>query len=79
MKVSFGQKVEIGENFYEDKNSQLFDTNLFDMFDTEEINNFVLELIKTISNLRSNVNPRLVFDVMGLNLPVFQKEKLNGI
>jgi len=66
-------------NFYEDKNSQLFDTDLFDMFDTEEINNFVLELIKTISNLRSNANPRLVFDVMGLNLPVFQKEKLNGI
>ena len=43
------------------------------MYEVKQINNITLELIRTISNLKSNANPRLVFDVMSLKLPLHQK------
>jgi len=66
-------------NLYQDEKDSIFETKLSDMFDTKEINHIVIELIKTISNLKSNANPRLVFDVMSLNLPFYQKEKSHGV
>tara|TARA_B100000579_G_scaffold86857_4_gene68165 strand:- start:8940 stop:9959 length:1020 start_codon:yes stop_codon:yes gene_type:complete len=66
-------------NLYQDEKDSIFETKLSDMFDTKEINHIVIELIKTISYLKSNANPRLVFDVMSLNLPFYQKEKSYGV
>lgn len=66
-------------NLYQDETDLIFETNLSDLFQIREINHIVLELIKTISNLKSNANPRLVFDVMSLNLPSNKKEKSHGV
>jgi len=66
-------------NLYEDETNPIFETNLSDLFQIREINHIVLELIKTISNLKSNANPRLVFDVMSLNLPLNHKEKSHEV
>ena len=61
------------QNYQNDQNS-LFSNNLLDLFEVKQINLFILEIIKSISYLRSNANSRLVFDVLSLNLP-FTKEE----
>jgi len=60
-------------NNYLKENGLIFEKNLNDMYEVKQINNITLELIRTISNLKSNANPRLVFDVMSLKLPLHQK------
>ena len=59
-------------------NPVTFEKNLSDIFQTSQINIIVLELIRTLSNLKSNANPRLVFDVMSLKLPLKREEIING-
>jgi len=61
-------------NSYQNDQNSLFSNNLLDLFEVKQINLFILEIIKSISNLRSNANSRLVFDVLSLNLP-FTKEE----
>ena len=46
-----------------------YDNKLEDVFDINQINKIILILLKTISSLKENANSRLVFDVMGLNIP----------
>ena len=46
-----------------------YEKKLEDIFDVNQINKIILILLKTISSLRENANSRLVFDVMGLNIP----------
>jgi len=61
-------------NNYQEQKTSIFDKNLNDIYEIKQINNIILELIRALSNLKSNANPRLVFDVMSLKLPVHQKE-----
>ena len=61
-------------NSYQNDQNSLFSNNLLDLFEVKQINLFILEIIRSISNLRSNANSRLVFDVLSLNLP-FTKEE----
>ena len=63
---------------YSKDKSVIFEKNLSDIFQTSQINIIVLELIRTLSNLKSNANPRLVFDVMSLKLPLKREEIING-
>jgi len=46
-----------------------YDNKLENILDINQINKTILILLKTISNLKENANSRLVFDVMGLNIP----------
>ena len=57
-------------NSYQNDQISLFSNNLLDLFEVKQINLFILEIIKSISSLRSNANSRLVFDVLSLNLPL---------
>ncbi len=61
-------------NNYQKEKTSIFDKNLNDIYEIKQINNITLELIRAISNLKNNANPRLVFDVMSLKLPLHLKE-----
>tara|TARA_B110000438_G_scaffold264261_1_gene276809 strand:- start:10905 stop:11906 length:1002 start_codon:yes stop_codon:yes gene_type:complete len=61
-------KIDIKKNY--NKNYDLnYENKLENIFDINQINKIILILLKTIYSLRENANSRLVFDVMGLNIP----------
>ena len=64
----------IKKNFEEDLNF-IFDFDLKKTYSIMEINKIIITLLRSINNLQINVNSRLVFDVMSLDIP----EKQNSV
>ena len=64
----------IKKNFEEDLNF-IFDFDLKKTYSIMEINKILITLLRSINNLQINVNSRLVFDVMSLDIP----EKQNSV
>jgi DNA polymerase III gamma/tau subunit len=64
----------IKKNFEKDLNF-IFDFDLKKTYSIMEINKIIITLLRSINNLKINVNSRLVFDVMSLDIP----EKQNSV
>ena len=64
----------IKKNFDRDLNF-IFDFDLKKTYSIMEINKIIITLLRAINNLQINVNSRLVFDVMSLDIP----EKQNSV
>ena len=64
----------IKKNFEKDLNF-IFDFDLKKTYSIMEINKIIITLLRSINNLQINVNSRLVFDVMSLDIP----EKQNSV
>ena len=64
----------IKKNFEKDLNF-IFDFDLKKTYSIMEINKILITLLRSINNLQINVNSRLVFDVMSLDIP----EKQNSV
>ena len=64
----------IKKNLEKDLNF-IFDFDMKKTYSIMEINKILITLLRSINNLKINVNSRLVFDVMSLDIP----EKQNSV